>query len=323
MGDPGVEKLTRKGLSAFLAEHEECGGGFEVRRQKGSTGSIVRVICGGCGEPAEYPAASDEGLIVDQPVTRSSSRRIGRKREEEKNRPARNEGPRAGSLPPKDGAPRRRAQASSSVNWRSWLPGAIAGLIGGALVLIVIAIASGGGSDKGSSSGESANRTAPTAPATTPAATTQTPAPRRRSRASRLASNLDQRQLAERVSIGVPRGWSAGVSGGAVTLSARNGRAEVQVYYEPGARSQADLVNGSKRFLLQRHPGAHLTPVEPTDAGGRQARTVRVTYPGGTESATVLVAGGYSYLILVRLGKPSSAEARRTTEAVAMSFRPI
>ena len=319
-----MEKLTRKGLSVFLAEHEECGGGFEVRRQEGSTGSIVRVICGGCGEPAEYPAASDEGLIVDQPAFRSSSRRIGRKREEEKKPSSRDEPSRAGASPAKGGAPRRRAAASSSINWRSWLPGAIAGLIGGALVLIVLAIASGGGSDKGSSSGESANTKAPTAPATTaPATTAQAPAPRRRPRASRLVSNLDQRQLAERVSIGVPRGWNAGVSGGAVTLSARNGRAEVQVYYEPGAKSQADLVNGSKRFLLQRHPGAHLAPVEPTDAGGRQARTVRVNYPGGTESATVLVAGGYSYLILVRLGKPSSAEARRTTEAVAMSFRPI
>lgn len=297
-----------------------------MRRQEGSTGSIVRVICGGCGEPAEYPAASDEGLIPDEPATRSSSRRMGRKKAEENGPPSREEGssPAAASSP-KDDASRRRAPGSSSIGWRSWLPGAIAGLIGGALVLIVLAIASGGGSDKGSSSGaESANTKAPTGPArTAPAPTTPTPSPQRRSRASRRVSNLDQRQLAERVSIGVPRGWSAGVSGGAVTLSARNGRAEVQVYYEPGAKSEADLVQGSKRFLLQRHPGAHVAAVAPTDAGGRQARTVRVVYPGGTESATVLVADGYSYLILERLGKPSSAEARRTAEAVAMSFRPI
>lgn len=113
------------------------------------------------------------------------------------------------------------------------------------------------------------------------------------------------------------------MSGGAVTLTARNGRAEVQVYYEPGSKSEAELLQGSKRFLLQRHPGARVAAVEPTDTGGRQSRTVRVVYHGGTESATVLVAGGYSYLVLERLGKPSSAEARRTAEAVAMSFRPI
>jgi hypothetical protein len=125
------------------------------------------------------------------------------------------------------------------------------------------------------------------------------------------------------VSIGVPKGWSAGISGGAVTLLAGNGRAEVQVYYEPGAKSDVELEQASKTFLLQRHPGARVTTVGRTDAGGRQARSVRVTYPGGTESATVLVAGGYSYLILERLGKPSSPEARETAEAVAMSFRPV
>jgi hypothetical protein len=35
------------------------------------------------------------------------------------------------------------------------------------------------------------------------------------------------------------------------------------------------------------------------------------------------VAGGYSYLILERLHMPSSREARLTTDAVAMSFRPV
>ena len=63
MGDPGVEKLSRRGLSIFLAEHEDCGGGFEVQRREGSAGSLVRVICGGCGQSIEYPAAADEELI--------------------------------------------------------------------------------------------------------------------------------------------------------------------------------------------------------------------------------------------------------------------
>ncbi len=108
-----------------------------------------------------------------------------------------------------------------------------------------------------------------------------------------------------------------------MTLLAANGRAEVQVYYEQGARSDTELARASRAFLLQRHPGARVAAVGRTETGGRKARSVRVTYPGGTESATVLVAGGYSYLILTRLGKPSSAEARRTTDAVAMSFRPV
>ena len=59
-----MEKLSRRGLSTFLAEHEDCGGGFEVQRREDSAGSIVRVICGGCRQSIEYPAASDEELIV-------------------------------------------------------------------------------------------------------------------------------------------------------------------------------------------------------------------------------------------------------------------
>ena len=303
MGDPGVEKLSRRGLSIFLAEHEDCGGGFEVQRREGSAGSLVRVICGGCGQSIEYPAESDEELIVDQPASRSASQRMARRKRAAKRPPADDEeGSRGGPGPTKQGEPPRRNSGAHSISWRSWLPGLIAGLIGGALVLIVLAIASGGGSDHAATSAdESANSSTLTAP----------------------LGVADQRQLADRVSIGVPPGWSAGVDGGAVTLLAGNGRAEVQVYYEQGARSDTELANASKTFLLQRHPGAHVAAVGRAETGGRQARTVRVRYPGGTESATVLVSGGYSYLILSRLGQPSSREARQTMDAVAMSFRPV
>jgi hypothetical protein len=75
---------------------------------------------------------------------------------------------------------------------------------------------------------------------------------------------------------------------------------------------------------MQRHEGASVAAIGPTDlGGGREVRRVRVVYSAGTESATVLVAGGYSYLILEELSKPFSAELRRTTDAVVASFRPI
>ncbi len=326
MGDPGVEKLSRRGLSIFLAEHEDCGGGFEVQRREGSAGSLVRVICGGCGQSIEYPAESDEELIVDQPASRSASQRMARRKRAAKRPPADDEeGSRGGPGPTKQGEPPRRNSGAHSISWRSWLPALIAGLIGGALVLIVLAIASSGGSDHAATSAdESANSSTPTAPpASAPTPTAPAPQAKRKSKPSREAIRLDQRQLADRVSIGVPPGWSAGVDGGAVTLLAGNGRAEVQVYYEQGARSDTELANASKTFLLQRHPGAHVAAVGRAETGGRQARTVRVRYPGGTESATVLVSGGYSYLILSRLGQPSSREARQTMDAVAMSFRPV
>jgi hypothetical protein len=322
-----VEKPSRRGLSTFLAEHEDCGGGFEVQRWEDSAGSIVRVICGGCRQSIEYPAASDEELIVDQPASRSSSQRAARRKRAAQRPPANDEKESARSAAPtKKGEPRRRDSGAGSTSWRSWLPGLIAGLVGGALVLIVLAITpGGGGSDHASApGGESANSSTPTAPpASAPTSTSPAPPAKRQSKPSHDVTRLDQRRLAERVSIGVPRGWSAGVDGGAVTLLAGNGKAEVQVYYEQGAKSDTELAQASKEFLLQRHPGGRVAAVGRTETGGRQARTVRVTYPGGIESATVLVAGGYSYLILKRLGKPSSREARQTTDAVAMSFRPV
>jgi hypothetical protein len=322
-----VEKLSRRGLSTFLAEHEECGGGFEVQRREGTVGAIVRVVCGGCRKSIEYPAAPDDDLLADHPATRSSSQRAA-KRKRAPRRPARNDekdsAPTAARADRTD--PRRSGSGARSLAWRSWLPGLIAGLIGGALVLIVIAIASGGGGSDNRSApgGESANSSAPTAPpASAPSPTTPTQGAQQRSRSSHDVTRLEQRRLADRVSIGVPRGWRAGVEGGAVTLLAGNGKAEVQVYYEQGVQSEAELARASKAFLLRRHPGAHVSDVGPTDTGGRQGRSVRVAYAGGTETATVLVAAGYSYLILERLGEPSSREARRTTDAVAMSFRPV
>ena len=326
-----MDKVTRKGLSTFLAQHEECGGGFEVQRRQGSSGSIVRVVCGGCGKPIEYPAASDEELPVDLPVSRSSPQRPTRRnprraaadaREPEATERGPEKPPRAGTSAPRadKDAPPRRGSGARSIGWRSWLPGLIAGLIGGALVLIVLAIASDdGSSNRGSTpSAGSASRATPTAPTSS----TPTPAAKQPSRPQRDEVRLERRQLADRVSIGVPRGWSAGISGGAVTVVAGNGNAEVQVYYEPGVKSDAELAEASKAFLLQRHPSARVTSVGPVDAGGVKAQRVRVKYDTGTETAVVLVAGGYSYLVLERLGKPSSGEVRRTTAAVAMSFRP-
>jgi hypothetical protein len=107
-----------------------------------------------------------------------------------------------------------------------------------------------------------------------------------------------------------------------VTIVAGNGDAEVQVYYEPGAKPDVQLAEASKRFLLERHPSGRVASVGVIDTAGRKARRVEVKYATGTESAVVLVADGYSYLILERVGKPSSPEVRRTTAAVAMSFRP-
>lgn len=75
MGDTGVQESSKRGLSSFLAEHEDCGKGFDIQRREGSDGSVVRVICGGCGQAIEYPAASDIEPAAE-PAARSVSQRL-------------------------------------------------------------------------------------------------------------------------------------------------------------------------------------------------------------------------------------------------------
>jgi hypothetical protein len=319
MGDPGVQDPSKRGLSTFLADHEECGKGFEIQRREGSDGSVVRVVCGGCGKAIEYPAAAQTELPLEVPAARRVTQRfLNRER-----RPARGSASVAGNSGSEGAEPRNSAPSGGgakagsepgapSLTWPRWLsmPLVIA-LICGGLVLIVVGIASNSGTSD--STPES-----PEVPVTPPLLTTPAPPPKEAARPPRL----DRRSFAERVSIGIPEGWSAGVSGGAVTVAALNGNSEIQVYFEHAATPEAQLRRQARTFLLQRHPGARVAEIGQANMGGRRAPQIRVAYPTGTESAVVLVAGGYTYLILERLGKPLSAELQRTSDAVVASFRP-
>jgi hypothetical protein len=319
VGDSGVQESSRTVLSTFLAEHEDHGQGFDIQRREGSDGSIVRVICGGCGNAIEYPAASDMELAAE-PAVRSVSQRLLNRQRRSSPKP-----------PPLRDTPPERAQETDDLRMRQDDPAApgeparrpvrlpswfsaplILALIGGGLLLIVIGVAS----NSGTSDSTPATPSVPlnTVPLTTSSVPIDSGAG---------APKLDRRRFAERVSIGIPPGWNAGIEGPAVTVADLSGRAEVQVYFEHGARPDDQLMREARSFLLQRHAGARVARIGPTDSGGRAVRRVRVIYSTGTESATVLVAGGYSYLVLERLSKPFSVALRHTTDAVVASFRPI
>jgi hypothetical protein len=330
VGDAGVQESSRRGLSTFLADHEDCGEGFDIQRRDGTDGSIVRVICGGCGEALEYPAAGGGELSAEQPASRSVSERLlNRDRRAAAPAPAAAaaasagtpSGPREGATgsaatsPPAKSAPPPR-QGPRSLGWPSWLStSVIALLIGGGLLLVILGVTSNDGSSDNGGGGAAPTPTAALPASPAPSAT--------RSNPPAQAIKLDRRRFADRVSIGVPPRWSAGVSGGAVTVAARNGKSQVQVYFESGSKPEDQLVRDSRSFLLQRHSAGRVAATGPTRVGGRRAGSVTVAFPGGTESATVLVASGYTYLILDRLAKPVSSALRRATGAVVASFRPI
>jgi hypothetical protein len=314
VAEPGVHEASRRGLSRFLADHEACGRGFDIQRREGSGGSIVRVVCGGCGKAFEYPAAGDAGLLPDQPVARGVSQRLlsreGRSPEPTAAVPG-NSG--TTGVPPVDRDPPKRP-----LNVPGWIWVALIGaLIGGGLLLVVLGVASDSGTSESTPAPSASVASPPVALPTTPTK------PTKPTKVQKPRNRLDRRRLAERVSIGIPAGWNAGVEGSAVSVAALNGRGEVQVYFEHGAKPDDQLMRESRAFLLQRHTGARVAGIGPTHLGGREVRRVRVIYSTGTESATVLVAGGYSYLILERLSKPFSADLRRMTDAVVASFRPV
>jgi hypothetical protein len=320
VGNPGVQDPSKRGLSTFLADHEGCGGGFEIQRRQGSEESIVRVVCGGCGKAIEYLAAADTELPAEAPAGRRVSQRfLNRERRSATRTGAAAPSSGSGVDAPSTGVPSAAdAEASEpgvpSMNWPRWLPmPLILALIGGGLVLIVLGVASNSGTSD--STPGPADATAGPPPLTTPA-----PAPPAKEAARPV--RLDRRSFAERVSIGIPEGWSAGVSGGAVTIAALSGRSEIQVYFEHAATSLAQLRRQARTFLLQRHPGARVADIGQVDIGWRRAPAIRVAYPTGSESAVVLVAGGYTYLILERLSKPLSMSLQRTSDAVVTSFRP-
>jgi hypothetical protein len=318
VGDPGAQESSRRGLSTFLAKHEACGEGFDIQRTEGSDGSIVRVICGGCGRALEFPAASDVEL-PHEPAARSVPGRLRNRNRRSPERFPRSQETRSDAPAPPFGSGQSKADplaAAESTPRPSWFSGwlaipVIVALIGAGLFLVVLGVVSNSGRS-GTTIDQSAGSPG-TVPLTVPTVPIKKRAP---------AIRLDRRRFAERVSIGIPPGWNAGVQGGAVSVAALSGRAEVQIYFEHGARSNDRLTREARSFLLQRHARARVVKIGPTSLGGREVRRVMVVYPAGIESATVLVAGGYSYLILERLSRPFSRDLRRTAAAVVMSFRP-
>ncbi|HKG36133.1 MAG TPA: hypothetical protein VKA89_06820 [Solirubrobacterales bacterium] len=54
------QPIQLEGLDAFLVDHEECGGGFDVVHPTGLGGGRVSMVCRGCGARHEFATASIE-----------------------------------------------------------------------------------------------------------------------------------------------------------------------------------------------------------------------------------------------------------------------
>ena len=103
-------------------------------------------------------------------------------------------------------------------------------------------------------------------------------------------AELDRVTVLNRFEIGVPSGWSGGMSGGAVVFRPAEAGAELRVFLESGGQPTRRLSREARRFLVDEHPDAKVTSTERLRISGDKALRVGVRYPGGEEWATVLSA---------------------------------
>jgi hypothetical protein len=294
-------------IARFLAEHQECDAGFDVHRESGPAGGRLRVTCKGCGQSVEYRVAEVGELAVAglEAIDIGTGRqaRVGRAESQ----------PAAAPDRPKPRRARKRVPPA-------WVPRA---LIAAGIAAVGVALVAVLDSDEGAQEapgGEQANTA--TEPVTSAPVAPVPPAVQEDGGAPPPV-RLSRRRTPGVFGIGVAPGWdSETTSGGNLTLTAPGDTAQISVYFESGEREMDDFTDGASEFLDDRHPDGRVGPPRPFRIGPVSARRVIASYPGGTEVAVVLSAGGYAYLLLKRVDHGAPERISRQADAQLTSFRP-
>jgi len=329
-----------RGISRFLADHEQCDAGFDVNPEQGAGSGRLRITCQGCGSSVTYRAGElpeATGLAMPEPAPNGKPTAEAPP-EAVAAAPARTRRP---SPPPSApagagaGAAAGRKTASApgpaaAPSWRPparrllwlgppggvrrWLPlAAIAALIVTGLVMIAVGLLrDDDGSETAAPPSEEPVAQAP-APAE-PEAVQPSPAEE---------IDLRRRVFVQRFALGLPSGWSGGQEGGAVVAEPGDGDAAVRVFFEPGARPLGSFSRAAAGFLAAERDGARVGEPESIRHAGRPAMRVEAVFGGGRELAVVLSAGGFSYLLLQRVDRSASGSAEAEAEAVLASFEPL
>lgn len=349
-----------RGIARFLADHQHCDAGFDVRRDEAGSGRL-RIACLGCGQGVDYRAAEAGELAAGLPVTTAENGEL-----EDRSEPSGAAPPtvlsdpiprppfgRRGRVAMPPGLRQRRPVPQSRRRVPRWVSAVVIGaLIIGGLTMVAIGVLSDDGEQAGtptqpeSDRGEAAEGTA-TAPDGQGAADAEPNTPQggggaaeeqgagtRQQGGSQSDGNassapgaqaaaLERRRFARRFAIGVPPAWERDARGGAIVLTAPGATAELNVFFESGGRPHRQLARAANGFLAQRHRGAELEKWRPMRIGPRRGLRVRVTYPGGEEVAVVLSAKGFSYLVLRRVDRGAPDDIGQQAEAALASFRPL
>jgi hypothetical protein len=341
------------GVARFLAAHQACDSGFDVRRDEGLGSGQLSITCERCGATVEYKAAEAGELAAGGMPTVAGNGEPAAPAVPPRQTPAPRQGPppipapSAPTPPPGTRRPEPTPPRRSGF-LPSWVPVALIGaLILAGVVMIAIGLARDDEEPappappaQQSGEGQGAAQGAPPAAAPGPGADpnqqggAQAPpqqggaqAPEQSGGGAPPAAGsaevpLQRRTFAQRFAIGVPRGWENGVEAGGITLSAPGATAEIVAFFEQGQTPAPQLARAARRFLAQRHPGAQMSGPTPVRLGRYRGLRIEATYQGGREAAVVVSAKGFSHLVLSRIDRGASADIARQVEAALASYRP-
>ena len=323
------ERFRSTGSSAvagFLAEHQGCDAGFDVTRDQGPGSGRLKITCKGCGETVEYRAADAAETAVGPPLDNGDAQPL-HPAPDDLASPSPSPIPSGRRPVPRVPSPRR------SVGLPAWLPVLlIAAVILAGIGLIVAGVLRSGddsGSEGGTASSGQAEESRPAAPQEEPAPTTSDPtggpAPTGSDPAGGPAPQavvLRRERFVGRFAIGVPQGWSRAVPGGNVVLTAREGVAQIRVFSDSPATDPDQLAGPTADYLESQHPGASVSKPRRVRFGGGRAIQLRASYQTGEEIATVVSAGGFSFLVTYRKGNQAPAQVVEKGDAAYASFRP-
>jgi hypothetical protein len=322
------------GIARFLAEHQDCGSGFDVRRGEGAGSGRLRITCEGCGATVDYKAAEAGELAAGGLPTTTIP--------DNGEPPGPDAPPVAVARPTGGGVPPppvvRRARATPRPQPRggripSWIPVAlISALILGGLAMIAIGL-SRDDEEPPASQPSGGQEAAPAAPSGGGQKATPAPADQDEAQAPESPESaetpengagvsLDRRTFANRFAIGVPTGWDDRVEGGGISLTAPGATAEIAVFFEEGGMPLTQLASATRGFLAERHQGAQVAAPRPVRVGPHRALRIEATYQGGEEIAVVISANGFSHVVLRRVDRGASPDLEQQAEASLASFRP-
>lgn len=305
-----VRGTGSSGVAQFLAEHQVCDAGFDVTRDQGPGSGRLRIACKGCGESVEYRAADAAEMASGPLLENGDAPAPPNDAAAAPAAPSASRSPSPGPAAQERRPPRRRTRVPH------WLPNAlIAALILAGVVLIAAGLLSSGDGTESSSSGDASERAAPA----------QLSGGEQSEQAARPEPRppvLERRAFIGRFAIGVPRGWRTATPGGNVVLSAPGGAVRIRVYSDSPARDPQQLTVPTAGFLEQQHPGAQVSKPRRVRFGGEPGLRLLARFDGGDETATVLAASGFSFLVTYAERANAPAAVVREGEAAHKSFRP-